>query len=303
MSIIGVSDPDNFTFSRQLFDHWAKQGHEIRTSLYHEESFTEECDVVFYDFCSQAVGELKRFGKKPKRVIIRAMDIEIYDFDFEHMNWDLVDYLVFVSEHTKRMALEDRHNTCPESKIRVVSNGVNMDQWTLKKSNTGKKALFCGRLWIGKNPAGALDVVHELNKKDPGWSLTFRAENCDPPWYNKYFQHRCKTENFPIDFVGRVDDLNTFYDNYDLLILPSFKEAFSYVTAECLAKGIPCLVNDWYDAHGVWPSSYIYRTPSEAVEKYEKIKNWKTEFHRANAEKYDENYMFEAFDKMLEGKL
>jgi len=300
---IGVSDPDNYTFSQQLIDHWKEQGHEVRQSLYHEESFTSDCDVVFYDFCSAAVGELKRLGVKPKRVIIRAVDIEIYDFNWQDMDWKLVDYLVFISNHTKQLAL-DRGLNCPKNKIKVIPPGVNMDKWTLKKKNGGKKALYCGRLWIGKNPAGAVDVVHELEKRSQGWSLTYRGDRCDPPWYERYFQHRYETENFPVNFEERVEDLNSYYDNFNLLILPSYKEGFSYVVAECLAKGIPCLINDWYNARGVWPDKYVYRTPSEAAEKYYgHLINLTPDENRKAVEEYDEKYMFESFDKMLEGKL
>jgi glycosyltransferase involved in cell wall biosynthesis len=303
--IIGVSDIDNFTFSRQLIDHWQGQGHTVLTSLYHEETFVDKCDVIFYDYASVNMVELNKFHRRPRRAIIRGIDIELYQNYYQNFDWDLIDYFVFISEPTKQMVLDKGNFDCPPNKIKVIPPGVNTDRFTLKNATRGKKAVFCGRLWIGKNAVGAIDVVHELNKLDPGWSLYLRGDSADPPWWRQYLNYRIEQEDFHIYIDGRQDDINAYYEDKDLLILPSFKEAFSYVAAECLAKGIPVLINNWYGAKQIWPPEFVYSTPREAASIYcQNLINYAPmDLRRFILDKYDEKIMFQQFDLMLEGKL
>ncbi len=44
--------------------------------------------------------------------------------------------------------------------------------------------------------------------------------------------------------VGRVDDMERYYQASDLFLFPSRKEGFGTVQAEAMACGLPCIVND-----------------------------------------------------------
>lgn len=294
--IIGVSDPDQYTFSKQLIDHWKSMGHEVRTSLYHEEGFVAECDAIFYDFLSGDVVELTKFGVKPKRVVARAIDIELYCGYWNNINYDLIDSLIFLNSDIMEF-IYSKGLSCPREKVHIIKPGVDFNKFTLKTAPQTKKAVFVGRLWIGKNVVGAIDLVHELNKIDPGWELHIRGDRPDPHWWEKYMEHRKSVENFPIHVDSRVDDMNQYLEDKDLMIVSSYKEAFSYVGCEALAKGIPAVFNNYFGATSVWPKELIYNTPGEgAILAAELVKKDRQSLRNMA---YDEKVMFEKIDKLM----
>jgi glycosyltransferase involved in cell wall biosynthesis len=298
---IGVVDPDKWNFSQQLIDHWEEMGHEVVKSMYHEPKFVKSCDVVYYEYASQMVVELAKGGKKPDKCIVRGIDVENYMNYYKNFNWDLIDHFILLNEKQLEIYTNRPDFTCPKEKIEIIPPGIDMSKYTLRPNPKKKKAVFVGRLWIGKNVAAAVDVVYELNKRDPGWELYIRGDRPDPRWWKKYLEHRVETCGFPVHFDERVDDMNAYLEDKDVTLIPSYKEAFSYVTAEAMAKGIPALINDWYGAKQVWPATYIYRTPSEAAEMYyDSLQLIEPKEHRkVVADKYDEKFMFNKIDKLM----
>lgn len=300
--ILGISDPDNFTFSQQLADHWRSLGHEVRQSLYHEKSYAEECDAVFYDFLSVAPREMTIQNERCKRCVVRGIDIELYDGYWEEIDFKMVDHLIFISEAHRRMMEERMGEKYPKEIVSVVPPGINMDKYTLveRPIETNKKALYLGRNWIAKNHIGALDVVYELNKLDPGWSLEVRGDGADPNWWRQYCKNREETMGIKVEYVGRVDDVNAYMKQFELVIVPSFKEAFSYTACEALAQGIPVLINNFYGSREIWPDEIVYNTPSEAAFMYfDNLIHKEPKYFRDIASKYDEKIMFNKIDKMM----
>ena len=298
---IGVSDPDRYTFSQQLIDHWESQGHEVVKSLYHEPGFVAECDVVFYDYASAMVKQLSEEGAKPKKCIVRAIDVENYMNYYKTFNWDLIDHFIVLNEAQKRMFKERPDFTCPEEKIHVISPGVNLDKFTLKQGlQTTNKAVFVGRFWIGKNVAGAIELVEILNSFGNEWTLHLRGQGLDPRWWDKYIKHKIECARFPIIIDDRQEDMNAYLEDKSLMIVSSFKEAFSYAGAEALAKGIPTVFNNWYGAEDVWPKEWIYSNPWDgALKAVEVGKLLPSELRHYIEERYDEKYMFERIDSLL----
>lgn len=293
---IGVSDSNQYKFSGQLIEHWQKMGHEVRMSIYHEPEFIKECDVVFYDFADGCAIEMTKEGIRAKKCIIRGIDIDLYVNYFRNINYDLVDHFIVLCDRTYDMV----SGVVPENKLHKIQCGVNLDKFTLKKKPAGKRAVFVGRLWIGKNVAGAIDVVSELNKIDKGWTLHIRGERFDPAWWEDFVMNKVKRAKFPILFDDPIDDMNEYLEDKDLSIVSSYKEAFSYAGAEAMAKGIPTLFADWPGARSIWPS-YVYTTPRDAAQLYLKNLKGNNNRHREFVKKmYDENIMFNKIDALLE---
>lgn len=294
--IIGVSDSNQYKFSGQLIEHWEKQGHEVRKSIYHEPDFVKECDAVFYDFADGCALQMSKEGVKAKKCIVRGIDIDLYAKHFHNINYDLVDHFIVLCDRTKKMV----ENTVPEKKLRVIQCGVSLEKFTLKKKYKTKKAVFVGRLWIGKNVAGAIDVVTELNRLDPGWTLHIRGERFDPVWWEDFVMNKIKLAEFPVTFDDPVADMNEYLEDKDLSIISSYKEAFSYAGAEALAKGIPAVFADWPEARDLWPG-YTYSTPRQAADLYlNNLQNFRDEHRAFIKRKYDEQIMFSKIDALLE---
>lgn len=295
---IGVSDVNKYKFSQQLIDHWVEQGHEVDYSIYHETSFITDFDVVFYDFAAVNVVQLCKEKKRGKKVIVRGLDVEHYMTYHHNFDWDLIDYYIVLNPAQLRL-LREKDFTCPEEKVKIIPPGVSLTKFTVKKAPPTKKAVFLGRFWIGKNHVGAIDLVHELNKLDPGWSLHLRGLGPDPRWWAKYFRYRMEEADFPIEIDGtHEEDLNAYLEDKDLMIVPSYKEAFSYAGAEAMAKDIPAVFNNWYGSKEVWPEEIIYNTPSEGAALVHR--GWEPGYFRKIIEdRYDENRMFKEIDALL----
>lgn len=263
---IGVCDPNRFKFSRILIDHWENQGHEVVKHIANLDKHNE-CDAVFYEQASAPVIHYSEKMPRQKHVVVRAIDIENYMNYYKRFDWDKIDYFVVLNKAQKKL-FTDRHDfDCPPEKIKVIQCGVEMDKFTLKQKPQGKRAVFVGGKYPMKNPDGAIDLVYELNKLDPGWKLHLRGKDCNDRAYRKYLEHRADELGIEIIHDKQQEDMNEYYEDKDLMIVPSHKEAFSYVAAEAIVKGIPAVINNWYGAYDVWGEEMVYNTPSEGARK------------------------------------
>lgn len=298
---IGVADPNRFKFSGQLIEHWKKDGHEVLAHIANLKGHAE-CDVVFYDSASNNVSFYCKSMDRQKKVVVRAIDIENYMNYYKDFVWDKIDWLVFLNKAQKQLLTRHPDFKCPEEKMLIIPPGVNIDVFNIRPGkNDTKKAVFVGRGWIGKNIAGAIDVVYELNKIDPGWELHIRADKYDPRWWKGYCDYRVSQCGFNVYIEPAVDSMADYLSDKSLMIVPSFKEAFSYVAAEAMAMGIPALINNWYGAKEVWPEELIYMTPSEAAQKAQHLLTLpKQTFRDVIIDRgYTEKEMLKKFDKLI----
>ena len=216
----------------------------------------------------------------------------------------LIDAFIFFTASHLQMVMENNF-TCPLDKVHVIPPGINLQQFTLREKPPEDiiNMVFIGRFWIGKAIFGALDVAEAWWQQGQKVKLYLRGEGFDPRWYKKYVEYRIKTSPVEVVIDSWVDDLNSYLEDKDVLILPSFKEAFSYVTAQAMAKGIPALVNDWFGAREVWPEWMIYRQPMDTLKIFKAISATKTrqQIRQVIEDKYDEKFMFGRIDALLQG--
>ena len=78
------------------------------------------------------------------------------------------------------------------------------------------------------------------------------------------------------------------------------KEAFSFVTAQCAAKGIKPILNWWYGAERIWPIEWLYRKNSEAVKMFESKDNPEAYRHAVESSYTNERFYAE-MDKVVLG--
>lgn len=263
---IGVCDPNKFKFTQILIDRWVKMGHEIVKHVANLEKHNQ-CDAVFYEQASGCVVAYCKKMPRQKRVVVRALDIENYMNYYQGFNWDKIDYFIVLNEAQKRLYTERAGFKCPPEKLKIIQCGVDLEKFTLKKKPQGKKAVFVAYKSSLKNPAGAIDLVYELNKIDPGWVLHMRGSEPKSRQYRKYLEYRAEVLGVEVINDDLQENMNEYYEDKDLMIVPSHKEAFSYVAAEAMAKGIPAVINNWYGAYDVWGEEMVYNTPSEGARK------------------------------------
>ena len=102
---------------------------------------------------------------------------------------------------------------------------------------------------------------------------------------------------FDQDFI---EDMNVYYEQFDCVLNPTMKEAFSFVTAETAAKGIKQVLNRWYGAERIWNKDWLYLTPDEAVEMIRNEEYDKTLLREYVHKWYNMDTMLDKFDLLLE---
>ena len=119
-------------------------------------------------------------------------------------------------------------------KITKGVNIINKPKLNIKRGYK-KKYLFVGRLSLEKNIELLVDLFNELQDH----SLTIIGSG---PLENKLKSKAGKN----INIIGNVPNqcLKEYYENNDLLILPSISEPWGLVVEEALYFGIPSIVSN-----------------------------------------------------------
>jgi hypothetical protein len=104
-----------------------------------------------------------------------------------------------------------------------------------------------------------------MAKLGPGYRLHLLGTRNTEKWLHAYLDHMAGELGLDVTETERVDDVDAWLEGMDYHVLASFKETFSYATAEAAAKGIKPLVHNFYRARDVWPDKWIWNTLDEAV--------------------------------------
>jgi glycosyltransferase involved in cell wall biosynthesis len=126
----------------------------------------------------------------------------------------------------------------------VLHNGVNVTKFY--KKNTPKKTsdftIGCiGNFWTLKDQMLLLKALDILIKNGKNLRVQFIGSGATLQSCKEYVIKQ-KLENY-VKFLSEVDhtQLNSFYNNLDIFVLPSYYEAFGCVYAEALQIGIPII--------------------------------------------------------------
>ena len=158
--------------------------------------------------------------------------------------------ILAVSEEVKRELLDTY--ALPEDKVTVIYNGVDE-----KRFHLSLRDKFRGRVkeqWhIPLDAPTVLFVGSGFRRKGldrllKAWSLpqmkdtylVVVGEDAQRRRYQALAQDRTRGKAV---FVGRRDDVETYYGAADLLALPAVQEAFGNVVLEALAAGLPTVVS------------------------------------------------------------
>lgn len=277
---IYIVDNCHGKFSGVLKDAWIKAGHEV--TLFHcfHLPYYEKADVVYFDFVDSNAQWYSTYLDKPsnKTIVARCVDIDAYQGHPGAVDWKKFDGLIFIAKHIQEYC----NKTCPvvaDVKQYLVRCGVDTSKFSMSprmahselQDTTRYPELniaWVGRLWIGKNFAGVLDICYLLKKRGINFKLNVRADTADPRWWEEYYEYKIRDMGLENNIVYHdyVEDMNLWLDGMDFAVVSSFKEAFSYATAEAASKGIQPLIHNCMGMRDIWPEKWIYNTPDEAVE-------------------------------------
>lgn len=189
-----------------------------------------------------------------KRMNISIITTVHSDFhkDFEHnfykklvFTWvnkhslNVMDKYLNVSNGMEKVMLEAGYD---KSKMYTIYNGIDIHLPTKEyDKNRSKSEIIFGcatRLVPIKGTDVLLKSVYELVKK--GYKTKVLIAGHGDEKYTKELLNYVKEHGLTkyVEFLGFVEDMNQFYENIDVNILPSYTEGFPYALLESGTRGI-----------------------------------------------------------------
>jgi glycosyltransferase involved in cell wall biosynthesis len=129
-----------------------------------------------------------------------------------------------------------------------------------KKKNTKKKQSlklgYLGEFKDIKNIKLLIETVFELKNLNINLLLAGN-KNKDNFIVNKYNNYN------NIQFIGYINDKDSFFEEIDFLVLPSFYDAWGMVINEAMSKGIPCIVSDGVNSKEIIDKRFVFKNNSK----------------------------------------
>lgn len=299
---IALFDSWNGKFSSYIREHWEKLGHSVRFNPTWEDAVGADVNFFYQADNTLVDGVNKNLTGK---VYGQCVDIEVWAGQASAVDWSKVDGCVFMAEHIKKMV----DVSCP---WKLIKPGIDLQKFTLKKEpNTTlvrKIAYVVGdrRIWDVKRLDIAFQMLRDLLDAKSGliWQLHIRGTYSSHAQYNAYCQYLendLGIKDFVVWYPDRVEDMNQWYEDKDYLILPSTKEAFSYATAEAMAKGIKPIINNWESSKENW-GGYVCETYGQMLAQLLKGESTPVEYRKFVEDNYDQNRYFQELDSFLQIK-
>lgn len=291
-------------FDKELKEYWETK-HEVKYEPGASEFLFQWCDLYYCNYWDNNIHYLYKWHmehsdvKKPK-IVCRAIDWEIWQGlvrDQRIVDW--VDVAICIAPHMEKRLLSEMDF---KGKLHLIKPGIGLDKWTYRVRNGGHEIVMpVNELdWYLKHTIEGLKIFAELVKIDPEYKMTVRGKWCQSEYMRVLIQNFIEIsgikDKVTIDEEW-VENLDQRLEKFDYMLLPSLKEAFSFVTAQCAAKGIRPILNQWYGADGIWPKSWLYRTPQEAVAMITDKNYCSSCYRNLIDKKYNVKRMCEEYDK------
>jgi hypothetical protein len=270
---VAVFSNNSTRFVGDLLDHWRAKGHEVNFEPGSNEFLADKSDVVFVDQFDNNVYYLKERMKNKANVKVfgRALDWDVWIGNLRDQNMiDWVDGVFCIAPHIEKRL---RAEANMEGKLHFVRLGVDMNKFTFKKEFGGYNIVMPVNEvdWYLKNTLMGLRIFHQLVREThTDWKLFIKGHFKEPEYFQLIIKDYIEKSGIkPYVQIDEqwVDDYNVYLEPMDYCLLPSLKEGFSFVTAQCAAKGIKPVLNWWYGAEGLWPKDWLFLDEDEATAK------------------------------------
>ncbi|MBB3192209.1 glycosyltransferase [Halomonas cerina] len=258
-----------------LTDQW--QGHNQ-----HDEdqsrALLEQADVIFCEWC---LGNLKWYShhKKPhQRLVARFHAQEARVPYMGEANWEAIDHVSFVSEHTRRQALEVFQGF-PVDKTSVIPNYLDDTKFTPKKK-TGEARFTLGMVGVApksKRLDRAIDLLEALLEEDDRYCLRVKGKHpLDYGWLLKreeeltYYREVFKRINsnpklrHKVIFDPAGDDVNEWFTMVGFILSPSDFESFHMAVGEGMLTGAMPVIWNWDGAAEIWGDEWVVSSFEDA---------------------------------------
>jgi glycosyltransferase involved in cell wall biosynthesis len=267
-----LEDTGQFEF---LTDQWLGHNkHDETKSL----ALLDQADVIFCEWC---LGNLKWYShhKQPhQRLVARFHAQETRTPYMVEANWDNIDHVSFVSEHSRRQALEVFAGF-PFDKTSVIPNYLDDTKFTPKKK-TAEAPYTMGIVGVTpkiKRLDLAVDLLEALLQEDDRFCLRVKGKHpLDYGWLLKqedelaYYRDVFERINsnprlrHKVIFDPPGDDVNDWFTMVGFILSPSDWESFHMAIGEGMLTGATPIIWDWDGAAEIWGRNWIVDSIKDA---------------------------------------
>ena len=285
-----LHDPYGLKFTDGMKKWWEAHGHTVEYQRYYNPQLAHEwADVIWFDTCDNNIASATNPGQaivddnanympwdlhdmdlSKKKVIVRAIDIEVFQGHHMAAHWDVVDDLIFIAPHIRNLVdIDALPMVNPEKlKVHTIPCAIDLDKWTFKEGQPGFNIAIVSERWTSKGVHLLLQVMLKLHRIDPRYKFTWLGQRSDYPWEHMYRDEFVEHHKLPVEFINILNDGSTvdeFLEDKNYLLHGSVKEGYSYAVAEAMAKGIKAVPHRFYGADDIWPG-LTWDTIDEAID-------------------------------------
>lgn len=273
---IALFDPYGLKFSDGMYKWWLEHGHEVQYQRYYNPQVAEWADVIWFETCdnnlvsatnpSQAIladdanyqpWDLHNHDLSNKKVIVRPIDIEVWQGHQLGSKWDVVNDVIFIANHIREVAGWDAFpGYHADMRVHTIPHSIDLDRYRFAERGPGFDIAVVSERWMSKGADYILQIALKLKKIDPRYKIHWLGKRSDYQWELAYFDDFVEHHQLPIEFTNWIEGDNAvdeFLEGKNYLLHASHKEAFSAATAEAMAKGIKPVVHRFYGADDLWP--------------------------------------------------
>lgn len=226
-------------------------------------------DLLFFEWCSEFLMYASQLPKPPNtKVVCRLHSTELTQGKHKMVDWNFVDTVIFIAEHTKRKFMED----IPDCKatLLVIRVGIDLDKFYYKKPKETNKIGFSGNLCYVKNIPFLLEMFRVLYSHYPRFQL-YIAGDIEEYRVESFFDHYIEQHPLPIFIEGRKDkdEMVNWYHDKELILVSSLYEGCCVTISEAMACGVPVISYNWDGIDELYPKWISIRNPQEILTKRE----------------------------------
>lgn len=129
-----------------------------------------------------------------------------------------------------------------KEKIIVQENPLSWEPKLLPLKEWNGKLLAVGRIEHQKNFSELIEIIYELTKKTPGFTLDIIGDGTMLPLLKQKVKDLKLTKS--IRFLGEKNNMHDIYGEYDLLVMTSHYEGLPMVIAEAFSCCLPVVSYD-----------------------------------------------------------
>ncbi|MBO8161962.1 MAG: glycosyltransferase [Thermosipho sp. (in: Bacteria)] len=300
-----AGDLDNFHFINDYINYLQKQGYEIRKIK--SQGLTQDAmfeilkwsDISWFEWAN---GPLVWASKFPKvcKIICRLHKYEAYTEEPRKIDWNKVDYLLFVSNSVKE-TFNKLHGLPKNPKILVIPNAINLERYNFTPKEKGFDLAWIGRFHPDKNLPLLLQCFIALLNLDNRYKLHLAGRIQNYPIY-QYFEDFIKkyTLHDRIFYYGEVKDIFNWLIDKHYIVLTSIIEGHPVGVMEAMAMGLKPIIHRFAGySEELFPPKYTFVTIEEFIKQVMSPDYNPSEYRNFIEQNYNQEKQFKIFNELI----